>query len=140
MEPTKDGAVAAEETKETGSEVMETEAETAEAKPEKKKTAKKASSATPKKASGSSAPIKTAGKQVLTGTVVSDKMEKTIVVAVAKRTLHALYKKYVNETKKVKVHDEQNDARTGDTVRVVQSRPMSKEKRWRLLEIVERAR
>ena len=67
-------------------------------------------------------------------------MDKTIVVAVAKRTLHTLYKKYVNETKKVKAHDEQNDARNGDTVRVVQARPMSKEKRWRLLEIVERAR
>ena len=85
-------------------------------------------------------PVKSTGRTVLTGKVVSDKMDKTIVVAVAKRTLHGLYKKYVHETKKVKAHDEQNDAHTGDTVRVVESRPISKDKHWRLLEIVERAR
>jgi small subunit ribosomal protein S17 len=94
----------------------------------------------PTKDGTKAAPIKTAGRTVLMGKVVSDKMDKTIVVAVAKRTLHGLYKKYVQETKKVKAHDENNDAHTGDTVRVVESRPMSKEKHWRLLEIVERAR
>jgi small subunit ribosomal protein S17 len=83
---------------------------------------------------------KTAGKAVLTGKVVSDKMEKTIVVAIVEKRLHGLYKKYVQVTKKVKAHDEKNDAHEGDTVRVVESRPMSKEKRWRLFEIVERAR
>lgn len=82
---------------------------------------------------------KTAGKAVLAGKVVSDKMDKTIVVAIVNRRLHGLYKKYVQVTKKVKAHDEQNEARVGDKVRVVESRPISKEKRWRLLEIVERA-
>jgi small subunit ribosomal protein S17 len=84
--------------------------------------------------------LKTTGKAELTGKVVSDKMDKTIVVAIVNRRLHGLYKKYVQVTKKVKAHDENNDARTGDTVRVIESRPMSKEKRWRLSEIVERAR
>ena len=89
---------------------------------------------------GTASAIRTAGRTVFTGTVVSDKMDKTIVVAIVSRRLHALYKKYVQVTKKVKAHDEQNDAHEGDTVRVVESRPISKEKRWRLLEIVERAR
>ena len=83
---------------------------------------------------------KTVGRVVLTGKVVSDKMDKTIVVAIVEKRLHGLYKKYVKATKKVKAHDELNDAHEGDTVRVVESRPVSKEKRWRLLEIVERAR
>lgn len=79
-------------------------------------------------------------KKTFTGQVVSDKMDKTIVVAISERKLHRLYKKYVAETKKVKAHDENNDAHMGDTVRVVEARPISKEKRWRLLEIVERAK
>lgn len=79
-------------------------------------------------------------KKSYTGTVVSDKMEKTIVVAVKERTLHMLYKKYVNQTKKVKAHDEKNEAGIGDTVRVVECRPISKDKCWRLAEIVERAK
>lgn len=85
-------------------------------------------------------PLSTAGKKVFTGNVVSDKMDKTIVVAVTTRKMHRLYKKYMLHTKKVKAHDEQNDAHTGDTVRVIEARPVSKEKSWRLLEIVERAR
>jgi len=80
------------------------------------------------------------GKRVFTGKVVSDKMNKTIVVAISSSALHPLYKKYVRVTKKVKAHDEANDAHTGDTVRVIEARPISKEKHWRLLEIVERAR
>ena len=83
---------------------------------------------------------KTTGKKIFQGLVVSDKMEKTIVVAVHKRRVHRLYKKYVNETKKLKAHDENNEAHVGDTVRVVEARPMSKDKKWRLLEIVERAK
>ena len=86
------------------------------------------------------APIASAGKTVFQGRVVSDKMDKTIVVAITNRRLHRLYKKYVQVTKKVKAHDEENQAHIGDTVRVVESRPISKDKRWRLLEIVERAR
>lgn len=79
-------------------------------------------------------------KKTFTGQVVSDKMDKTIVVAVSTRTLHPLYKKYVTRTKKVKAHDERNEAHIGDTVRVVECRHISKDKCWRLVQIVERAR
>jgi small subunit ribosomal protein S17 len=79
-------------------------------------------------------------KRVLTGRVVSNKMKKTIVVAIERRKLHPLYKKYITMTKKLKAHDEANDCGIGDLVRVVESRPISKEKRWRLLEILERAK
>jgi len=79
-------------------------------------------------------------KLVLQGTVVSDKMDKTIVVEIMMRKLHPLYKKYVTRSKKVKAHDEKNDAHIGDTVRVEECRPMSRDKRWRLIEIVERAK
>jgi small subunit ribosomal protein S17 len=79
-------------------------------------------------------------KRVLTGRVVSNKMKKTIVVAIERRKLHPLYKKYITITKKLKAHDEKNDCGIGDLVRVVESRPISKEKRWRLLEILERAK
>jgi small subunit ribosomal protein S17 len=75
-----------------------------------------------------------------TGLVVSDKMEKTIVVAITTRKLHPLYKKYVKSTKKIKAHDEKNEAKIGDTVRVIESRPMSRDKRWTLAEIIERAK
>ncbi|MBQ0071777.1 MAG: 30S ribosomal protein S17 [Spirochaetales bacterium] len=81
-----------------------------------------------------------AQKKKMTGVVVSDKMDKTIVVAVSNRTLHPLYKKYVISTKKLKAHDEKNDAHVGDTVRVVECRHLSKDKCWRLEEVVERAR
>jgi len=79
-------------------------------------------------------------KQTLQGIVVSDKMEKTIVVDIMLRKLHPLYKKYLTRSKKVKAHDEKNDAKVGDTVRVVETRPLSRDKRWRLAEIVERAK
>ncbi len=82
----------------------------------------------------------TANKKRMTGLVVSDKMDKTIVVEVTNRTLHPIYKKYVVSTKKLKAHDENNDAHIGDTVRVVESRHISKDKCWRLEEIVARAR
>ena len=79
-------------------------------------------------------------KKIYTGQVVSDKMDKTIVVAVTTKTLHQLYKKYVKRTKKIKAHDERNEAGVGDTVRVVECRPISREKHWRLKEIIEKAR
>jgi len=79
-------------------------------------------------------------KKSFTGQVVSDKMEKTIVVSISTRRLHARYKKYVTTTKKVKAHDEKNEANIGDTVRVVECRHISKDKCWRLVQIVERAR
>ena len=73
------------------------------------------------------------------GRVVSDKMDKTIVVSVERLSRHALYKRVVRLTKKFKAHDEENTARIGDTVRIEESRPLSREKRWRLVEIVARA-
>ena len=81
-----------------------------------------------------------AQKKVMTGVVKSDKMDKTIVVEVSDRTLHPLYKKYVISTKKFKAHDEKNDAHVGDTVRIMECRHLSKDKCWRLVEVVERAR
>ena len=75
-----------------------------------------------------------------TGVVVSDKMDKTIVVSVATKKLHKLYKKYLARSKKLKAHDEKNEANIGDTVRVIECRPVSKDKCWRLVEIVERAK
>ena len=79
------------------------------------------------------------GKRITVGKVVSNKMDKTIVVASERRKLHTMYKKYVTVTKKFKVHDERNECNVGDLVRIIESRPMSKEKRWRLLSIVEKA-
>ena len=79
-------------------------------------------------------------KRVLTGKVVSDKMQKTIVVEITSRKLHRLYKKYLTVSKRLKAHDENNEAHTGDSVRIIEARPMSKDKRWRLQEIVERAK
>ena len=78
-------------------------------------------------------------RRVLSGEVVSNKMDKTIVVRVGRRRLHRLYKKYVNVTRKLKAHDPNNECQIGDSVRVVESRPLSREKRWRLLDIVQRA-
>ncbi len=74
------------------------------------------------------------------GRVVSDKMDKTIVVAVENRVKHPLYKKVMKKTTKLKAHDEKNECRVGDTVKVMETRPLSKEKRWRLVEIVEKAK
>lgn len=79
-------------------------------------------------------------RKVRQGLVVSDKMDRTIVVAVRRRLMHPLYGKYVNRTTKFMVHDEQNDCHVGDTVRIMETRPLSKHKRWRLIEIVERAK
>jgi len=80
------------------------------------------------------------GKKEFVGIVRSDKMDKTIVVSVETTTLHPLYKKYVVRSKRVKAHDEKNDAKIGDRVRVVECRPISKEKCWRLEAILERAK
>ncbi|MEB3299101.1 MAG: 30S ribosomal protein S17 [Candidatus Sericytochromatia bacterium] len=79
-------------------------------------------------------------KREILGKVVSDKMEKTIVVAVETRHPHPRYGKIVKKTNKFKAHDEENAAREGDTVRIIESRPLSRDKRWSLTEIVERAR
>ncbi|UCG35135.1 MAG: 30S ribosomal protein S17 [Candidatus Omnitrophota bacterium] len=81
--------------------------------------------------------MKTKRGKVLEGQVLSDKMDKTIVVSVSKHLSHHLYKKSVTIKKKYKVHDEENKAKVGDRVRIVESRPYSKEKQFRLLEIVK---
>ncbi|HPT79133.1 MAG TPA: 30S ribosomal protein S17 [Candidatus Atribacteria bacterium] len=78
-------------------------------------------------------------RKVLVGTVVSDKMDKTIVVAIETRVKHKLYGKTIKRTKKIKAHDEQNTCRVGDRVKVMETRPLSRDKHWRLVEIVERA-
>ena len=74
------------------------------------------------------------------GRVVSNKMDKTIVVAIEDHVKHPLYKKIVKRTYKLKAHDEENTCNVGDTVKVMETRPLSKDKRWRLVEIVERAK
>lgn len=79
-------------------------------------------------------------KHVLTGKVVSNKMQKTITVSIESRKLHRLYKKYLVQTKKVKAHDEKNECQIGDTVTIIEARPLSRDKRWRLLKVVEKAR
>jgi small subunit ribosomal protein S17 len=83
---------------------------------------------------------KKSGKKEFVGIVKSDKMMKTIVVAIETTALHPLYKKYVKRTKKVKAHDENNEAKIGDKVRVIECRPISIEKCWRLAEILEKAK
>jgi small subunit ribosomal protein S17 len=74
------------------------------------------------------------------GLVVSSKMDKSITVAIERRMKHPMYGKFVKKTSKLMAHDENNDAGEGDTVRVMETRPMSKNKRWRLVEVVERAK
>ena len=79
-------------------------------------------------------------RKTRTGKVVSNKMQKTIVVAVEDLVRHPLYGKIVKRTYKLKAHDENNDCNIGDTVKVMETRPLSKDKRWRLVEIIERAK
>lgn len=74
------------------------------------------------------------------GRVVSDKMDKTVVVAVETLVRHPLYQRTIRRTRKFKAHDEQNACRTGDRVRIMETRPLSKEKRWRVVEIIERSK
>ncbi|RHP30945.1 30S ribosomal protein S17 [Lachnotalea sp. AF33-28] len=79
-------------------------------------------------------------RKTRTGKVVSDKMDKTIVVAVEDHVKHPLYKKIIKRTYKLKAHDEKNECAIGDTVKVMETRPLSKDKRWRLVEIIEKAK
>ena len=78
-------------------------------------------------------------RKVRVGTVVSDKMQKSITVAIERKVLHPTYKKYINKTTKMMVHDEKEEAGVGDVVRIMETRPLSKNKRWRLVEIVKKA-
>jgi small subunit ribosomal protein S17 len=75
-----------------------------------------------------------------TGVVVSNKMEKSIVVAIRRKVKHPIYGKFVNKTTKLMAHDEENTCKIGDTVRIAETRPLSKNKSWRLVEIIERAK
>jgi small subunit ribosomal protein S17 len=79
-------------------------------------------------------------RKLRVGTVVSDRMDKTIVVSIERLVKHALYGRYVRRRSKFKVHDEKNECHIGDTVRFMETRPISKDKRWRFVEIVERAK
>lgn len=85
-------------------------------------------------------PVDERGKRkTLTGLVISDKMDKTVVVMVNRLVLHPIYKKYVRKRKKVKAHDGKNECRVGDKVLLIETRPLSREKRWRVKQILERA-
>lgn len=79
-------------------------------------------------------------RKTRTGIVVSDKMDKTVVVAIKTKVRHPIYGKMVNRTRKFKVHDENNECGVGDTVKIMETRPISKDKRWRLVEIIEKAK
>ena len=79
-------------------------------------------------------------RKTRTGKVVSDKMDKTIVVAVVNNVKHPLYKKIIKRTYKLKAHDEKNECKIGDRVRVMETRPLSKDKRWRLVSVLEKAK
>jgi small subunit ribosomal protein S17 len=95
----------------------------------------------PTNATGAGASASSRGtRKTRLGVVVSDKMQKTVVVAIERRYPHPVYGKMVTRTKHVKAHDEENSAKSGDTVRIMETRPLSKDKRWRVVEIVERAR
>ena len=83
---------------------------------------------------------RTSSRKTRVGKVVSDKMDKTIVVAIEDRKAHPLYKKIVKTTYKLKAHDENNECGVGDRVRVMETRPLSRDKRWRLVEIIEKAK
>lgn len=83
---------------------------------------------------------KRASRKTRVGMVISDKMDKTIVVAIADRVSHPLYKKIVKRTYKLKAHDEENQCRVGDKVKVMETRPLSKDKRWRLVEVIQKAK
>jgi small subunit ribosomal protein S17 len=83
---------------------------------------------------------RTTSRKTRVGKVVSDKMDKTVVVTVADRVAHPIYKKIIKRTYRLKAHDERNECGVGDTVRVMETRPLSKDKRWRVVEIVEKAK
>ena len=112
-----------------------------------KKTPAKKATAARKEAPAAAVPAKAAAaapagigqRRVLVGTVVSDKMKKTIVVEIERQVRHSLYKKYITRSRRFKAHDERNEAKMGDQVRIIESRPLSREKRWALQAIVRRA-
>ena len=84
--------------------------------------------------------IRTSSRKTRVGKVVSDKMDKTVVVIVEDRVAHPIYKKIIKSTYRLKAHDEQNSCGVGDRVRVMETRPLSRDKRWRVVEIIEKAK
>ena len=84
--------------------------------------------------------IRTSSRKTRVGKVVSDKMDKTVVVIVEDRVAHPVYKKIIKKTYRLKAHDEMNECGVGDTVKVMETRPLSKDKRWRLVRIIEKAK
>ena len=84
--------------------------------------------------------IRTSSRKTRIGKVVSDKMDKTVVVTVEDRVAHPIYKKIIGRTYRLKAHDENNECGVGDRVRVMETRPLSKDKRWRVVEIIEKAK
>ena len=121
------------------SEATPTEAPASEAPPTEAPATKAAPSSTTS-ATETIEPTARAPRKVREGVVVSSGMDKTVVVAVIERVRHPRYNKFVNRTKKLYVHDETNDANAGDRVRVMETRPLSKTKRWRIMEVLERAK
>ena len=121
------------------SEATPTEAPASEAPPTEAPATKAAPSSTTT-ATETIEPAARAPRKVREGVVVSSGMDKTVVVAVIERVRHPRYNKFVNRTKKLYVHDETNDANAGDRVRVMETRPLSKTKRWRIMEVLERAK
>ena len=119
------------------SEATPTEAPASEAPPTEAPATKAAPTTT---ATETIEPAARAPRKVREGVVVSSGMDKTVVVAVIERVRHPRYNKFVNRTKKLYVHDETNDANAGDRVRVMETRPLSKTKRWRIMEVLERAK
>ena len=91
-------------------------------------------------AENQAAVARTSTRKVRVGVVVSNKMQKSILVAIDRRVPHPLYRKYSHRTTKLLAHDEKNEAKIGDKVQIMETRPLSKRKRWRLVEIVERAK
>lgn len=99
-----------------------------------------ATGATQNGAAANSAALDRTARKLRIGLVTSDKMDKTVVVRIDRRMPHPQYGKMVTRTRRLKAHDEENSAKVGDTVRIMETRPLSKDKRWRVVEIVERAR
>ena len=91
-----------------------------------------------KKSDGMEMKVTRGNRKTRVGEVVSDKMDKTITVAVKRRVKHPVYGKYLSKTSKLMAHDDKNECREGDTVKVMETRPMSRKKRWRLVEIIEK--
>jgi small subunit ribosomal protein S17 len=86
------------------------------------------------------APVRTARRKIRVGKVVSDRMQKSIIVSIERRVPHPIYKKYFRRTSRLTAHDEKREARLGDTVKIMETRPLSKTKRWRLVAVLEKAK